>query len=81
MKRVAEKTNTVAKNAIAYIVVYFLVVNIFVLHHKGRWFSARLQVFLRVFDEDVATVGRMGDKGGWRDVDLSHFVFLKHELP
>jgi hypothetical protein len=31
--------------------------------------------FLRVFDEDVATGGRMDDKGGWRDADLSLFVF------
>jgi hypothetical protein len=58
----------------------FLVVNIFVLHHKGRWFYARLQVFLRVFDEDVATGARMDDKGGWRDADLSLFCFVKHEF-
>ena len=31
MKRLAEKRITVAKNAIAYIVVYFLIVNIIVI--------------------------------------------------
>ena len=64
------------KNAIAYIVVYFLIVNIIVVfdiermsvksfsHRKGRGNSARLQVFSRLFDRYMATGSRMCDRVG-----------------
>jgi hypothetical protein len=58
-----EERIIVAKNAIAIIVVYFLIVCILVFSHcKDRPYSRTLQVFSSLFASDMATLPAYGDK-------------------
>ncbi len=54
--RAMEERMVMPKNAIAVIVVYFLIVSTFVFSHcKDRPYSLTLQVFSPLFASDIAT--------------------------
>ena len=70
-----EERIIVAKNAIAIIVVYFLIVSILVFSHcKDRPHSRTLQVFSSLFASDMATPPAYSDK--YRE----HLIFLSRRI-
>ena len=76
-----EERIIMAKNVIAIIVVYFLIVSIFVFSHcKDRPYSRTLQVFSSLFASDIATLPAYGDKYWEHPLFLSRrpHIFLLH---
>ena len=70
-----EERIIVAKNAIAIIVVYFLIVSILVFSHcKDRPYSRTLQDFSSLFGSDMATHPAYSDK--YRE----HLIFLSRRI-